>query len=119
MFKRVLILTTAILLVSCLTNDQMDECNEMCQANLKDNCMFDPNNPDKSFPNNVECATDVQKRNLCMGYYGCKMGQKGNVTVDYICWNCVLKSPAKSDLYKQYKSCMSLECGDKLDQQDQ
>lgn len=107
MSKRVSILALVLVAVWCITYDEMDVCNNSCDTNLKD-CTFNPNFINDSYPKDVECGLDLQKRNLCMGYYDCKMGQTGNATVSFICWNCVLNSPSKSAVYSQYQTCMEM-----------
>lgn len=76
--KAVLVLGL-VLVVHSLTYEELNACNNLCTIDeMKTNCLFNPNNQSNSFPRNVDCAMDVQKRNICMGYYGCKVDLNNN-----------------------------------------
>lgn len=111
--KLILLLSLIAILSYTMTFQQLNDCNDNCSFNeFKDRCTFDANMPGKSFPLDVDCALDVQKRNLCLGYEGCLLGVPSNNEVSFICWHCITNSPVKTDIYGKYQSCMKEFCQD-------
>lgn len=91
----------------------MTNCNSNCASPaFIANCTFNASVSSESYPKDVDCAMSLQKRNLCLGAYGCRMGNTSDVAVPFICWKCVTSSPIvnKNELYGVYRSCMENTC---------